>query len=214
MAANGDFGQEDVAGGLVVINNTADAGAAFAPTAVNDPLNSPDDVTTHIEFTKGTRWSFLMTTPASAGATNIGTISNLFIQFRMARKGVGGGHGDGNVFFRRAGVNYDQAAITLSNATYTTFSTTLPTDPTTGVAWSPIDFNLQTLQIGFYSAPTSTNALFLTQLYVKMTYTPLAWSAALPAAASTWTTFVGGQGANEWAAVVTGTSFWSTVAHT
>lgn len=187
-------------------NQDPTIGVPIAPTNVNDPFASPDDDNTFVSLQQGQRWSFLPTTPNTAGATNISTISSLFVRLRAAAKGHFATVNAG-IFFRRAGLNYDQSNAAFTGA-YSQTDYTLLTDPTTGLPWQASDFNTGVLEVGFYIPVGGNGDLHCTQLYVKMTYVPNAWTNLATASAASFTVQGPGTAAG-WGPFLPGANPWT-----
>lgn len=191
-----------------------------------DPLVPDDDATIcqlpHGPGTAEQKVGFRLTIPEDAGAF-IDSITSVEFAIRLRKQGpgqdpkgfpfiIGPDALGGDVYHRFA----DSPQLT-STTTYIDVTTgALTTNPITGLAWNPADFDDQRLQFGFGSSsfapvgpPPPVGSVQCTAITARMIYTAevlIPWE-AVPRATGAWTTSATSTGG--WGVIPAATGTWT-----
>ncbi len=140
-------------------------GAATNWEAVDDPVATPDDATTYVEVTaKGTEKDAYTLQDAAVS----GTINSVTVYFRVAVNNNNKIHYY-QPFLRLAGAETTGTQIQHTTTTWTAYSEVL-VNPDLSGGWTWADIN--NLQVAIQLTDNAAGEPELTQIYVRVNYTP------------------------------------------
>lgn len=191
----------------------------FAEAGADD---APDDETTFLRLQTLSVENFRPTVfyklqiPKETGIF-IHSITSVEFAIRV-KQGPGGGLQTARAFqaVRSGGTIFAHPDTIDLTSSYVDFTQIMPTNPVTGIAWDPADFNNQAVEFGVghsdnfpVSPPPNSKAIRCTAVTLKMIYTPLTWVTTAPAGSVTITVEAAASAAN-WITTNAPSGAWET----